>query len=247
VTGGSLGAGIHHDYATVAYEAATGTQEWASRYSARGDTFDQAFDVAVAPDGGLAYVTGESVGPHGTSYDMATVAYALASGKQQWVYRYNGPANGDDRAFSVAVAPGGARVFVTGWTYSAETSFDYATVAHDANTGALVWISTYNGPTDSSDSAYSVAIDPSGTRVYVTGNVLRGGPSYDYATLAYRASDGGQVWARRYDGPAHSDDSAFVVRASPDSSRVFVTGESISSVDQNGYGDYDYATIAYGA
>ena len=81
------------------------------------------------------------------------MAYSAATGARLWVKRYNGPASKADRAASVAVSPGGTRVFVTG---SSETSTpsvehpgfydDYATVAYDAATGAQLWVKRYNGP-----------------------------------------------------------------------------------------------------
>ena len=58
-------------------------------------------------------MTGESTGKT-SGIDYATVAYAAASGERLWVRRYNGPANRDDVAKSVAIAPGGGQVLVTG-------------------------------------------------------------------------------------------------------------------------------------
>jgi hypothetical protein len=50
------------------------------------------------------------------------------------------------------------------------------------------------------------------------------------------------LWTRIYDGPAHARDTAYDVAASPDGSRVFVTGASFSEND-----GYDYETVAYEA
>jgi DNA-binding beta-propeller fold protein YncE len=87
-----------------------------------------------------------------------------------------------------------------------------------------------------------VAVSPDGSRVFVTG-YSAGSVSYnDYATVAYDAPTGKEVWARRYNGPANGLDAANSIAVSPDGSRVFVTGSSSGS---NGYGDY--ATIAYSA
>jgi hypothetical protein len=122
----------------------------------------------------------------------AARAHAGGSGTQLWVSRYNGTGNGSDGATSVAVSPGGTRVFVTG---SSETSTpsvehpgfydDYATVAYDAVTGAQLWVKRYNGPGNSYDTAASLVVNPSGTRVFVTGASEASRYNTDYATISY--------------------------------------------------------------
>jgi len=69
-------------------------------------------------------------GGRATSSDFATIAYSAATGRQQWVSRYNGPANRFDSASAMAVSPGGGRVFVTGLSENRTTSYDYTTVAY---------------------------------------------------------------------------------------------------------------------
>jgi PQQ-like domain len=128
VTGMAHGWGTGYDYATVAYDAATGGQLWASRYNGPANGGDDASAVAVSPDGSRVFVTGTS--DEGANY--ATVAYSAATGMQLWVRRYNGP--GNNFASSVVVSPGGGRVFVTGES-SGRTGYDYATVAYGAASG----------------------------------------------------------------------------------------------------------------
>ena len=222
VMGAATGA-TRDDYATMAYNAATGAQLWFKRYNGPGNGYDDATSVAVSPDGGTVFVTGASQGIS-TGYDYATVAYNAATGARLWARRYNSPGNGDDFAYSVAASPDGSTVFVTGLGQGISTGQDYATVAYNAATGAQLWAHRYNGPGNGDDVAGSVAASPDGSTVFVTGFSPGTSSGEDYATVAYNAATGAQLWARRYNSPGNGDDSAFSVIASPDGSRVFVTG-----------------------
>ena len=154
----------------------------------------------------------------------------------------------------MAVSPGGGKVLVTGTSNfvgldvfdashrlaAATPTPDYATVAYNASTGARLWARRYNGPGNGLDFAYSVAVSPSGTKVYVTGFSIIAASYADYATIAYRAATGTQLWARRYNGPANSGDAFPSLAVSPGGSRVFVTGTSTGITSGQ-----DYATIEY--
>ena len=170
VTGTSQGATSHYDSATVAYSAVTGARLWARRYNGPGNGDDHAYSVAVSPDGARVFVTGTSEGVGHSAFGYATVAYNAVTGAQLWARRYLGPGNGFSTAWSVAVSPGGTRVFVTGSSQGAGSGQDYATVAYNAATGAQLWAQRYNGPANGSDYALSVAVSPGGTRVFVTGS-----------------------------------------------------------------------------
>jgi hypothetical protein len=239
VTGGSIGANGSEDYATVAYDAATGAKVWVKRYDGWAHGDDGASALGVSPDGSTVFATGSSVGSN-RSEDYATVAYDAATGTQAWVKRYDGWAHGDDYASALRVSPDGSTVFATGGSIGSNGSRDYATVAYDAAAGTQVWVKRYDSWAHGDDSAIALGVSPDGSTVFVTGGSYKSDFSADYATVAYDAATGNQAWAKRYDGPAHGDDSASALGVSPDGSTVFVTGYSVGS---NGYADY--ATVAY--
>ena len=241
VTGYSFGTTAGEvDYATVAYNAATGAQLWVKRYiSPALQGF--ATSVAVSPDGAAVFVTGYSGSQTTGGYDYATVAYNTATGAQLWVKRYVGPA-GDDFAHSVTVS--GSTVYVTGSSIGTNNGYDYATVAYNATTGAQLWAKRYNGAANGSRGANSVAASPDGKTVFVTGSSYAGSTTdYDYATVAYNATTGAQLWVKRYTGPGSGDDQAYSVAPSPDGTAVFVTGYSSGTTA----GEVDYATVGYNA
>ena len=244
VTGYSQGT-TSTDYATIAYNTATGNKLWAERYDGPAHYIDEASSVAGSPDGKTVYVTGYSYGVGHVEADYATIAYDAATGHELWVTRYGGPnkTSGVD-ATSVAVSPDGTTVFITGYTYGSGTFADYATIAYSAATGHQLWVKRYNGPGDSVDEAASLAVSPDGATVFVTGYSTGKGSDSDYATVAYSAATGQQLWVSRYDGPANYTDVATKVAVSPSGGTVFVTGDSYGKVSSSGA---DYATVAYNA
>src|SRR5438552_221638 len=173
-----------------------GAQLWVNRYVGPGNSFDLATSIGVSPDGARVFVTGESYGS--SSVDYATVAVDSANGTTLWSARYNGPVDSYDEAFSLGVSPDGSKVYVTGESPGSGSGFDYTTIAYDASNGAALWIARYNGPGKSSDIAHSLSVSPDGSRVYVTGESVGASTGADYATVAYDASNGAQVWVRRY-------------------------------------------------
>ncbi len=172
--------------------------------------------LAVAAAGAAAGALGVSTAaaaaqaPRLARTSSPTVARHMAvPGAKLWVQRYNGPGNGNDAAHSVAVSPDGGTVFVTGESKGATPGTDlsdYLTVAYNAATGTQLWTARYSGP--GTDQAAAVAVSPDGGTVFVTGTTWGGsGLGGNYATVAYRASDGAQLWVARYKDPANDGDS----------------------------------------
>jgi hypothetical protein len=225
--------------------AASGARLWVRRSDGA------AFKLAVGPAGHRVYVTGSSNGAgSGGDLDYSTAAYSAATGARLWAAHYDGRGHyggngfGGDSADSVAVSPGGGRVYVTGSSLGTTTGADYATVAYSAATGARLWVARYDGD-GGSDGADGVAVSPDGSTVYVTGTSVTGGAGpcagYAYATVAYNAATGTQLWAACW-ADGHNNGNAAALAVSPDGARVYVTGTA-GGCDRC----VNYGTVAYNA
>jgi len=178
VTGKSVGDGTRFDYATIKYYP-NGDTAWVRRYNGSADWDDGARAIAL-DDSGNAYVTGYS-NEGETQGDYTTIKY-YPDGDAAWVRRYNGPGNGFDGAFAMAVDDLG-NAYVTGYSTGNGTYLDYATVKYDSD-GNQLWVERYNGPGNLDDWGRDVAVDGSGN-VYVTGTSFGSGTDRDYATIKY--------------------------------------------------------------
>jgi len=230
ITGKSKGTGSSYDYLTVKYDS-SGIQKWIQRYNGPGNNWDWATSIGT-DDSGNVYVTGLSVGLT-TDYDFATIKYN-SSGVQQWIQRYNGPANGFDYSRSLKCDRQG-NIYVTGESTGSGLNFDYVTIKYNSS-GVQKWIQRYNSPANSSDISYSISLDSS-SNVYVTGGSFLG-LSYDCTTIKYDSS-GVQKWIQHYNSPDNETDYGYSV-ATDDKGNVYVGGGSVRSGV-----NYDYLTIRY--
>lgn len=200
---------------------------WVRRYNGAVNSGDAAYAIEV-DNAGNVYVTG------GAFAGYATLKYD-SQGNEVWVKSYNGPGNGNDVAYAIALDNSG-NVYVTGYSDGNGTGVDYATIKYDSQ-GNQLWVERYNGPGNSSDTAFALAVDNSGN-IYVTGTSYGSGTYQDYATIKYD-SLGNQLWVKRYNGPGNYNDEALAI-ATDKSGNVYICGW--------GWGGgtyYDYATVKY--
>jgi len=106
------------DYATVAYNAATGARRWVRQFSGAGESDSGARQVTVGPRGQTVYITG------GAGKDVATLAYNAATGARRWARLHQGA------GISLAVNPVTGAVYVTGTATRVASSRDYITIAY---------------------------------------------------------------------------------------------------------------------
>jgi len=183
VTGYSAANGsvpFNYDYVTIKYSN-TGVPLWTNRYNGPGNSDDNATAVAVDSSNNVI-VTGYSdvEGGYVGNYDYTTIKYSSA-GVPLWTNSYNGPGNGNDVAYAVAV-DGSNNVIVTGNSYNGANN-DYATIKY-SNVGVPLWTNRYNGPGNGDDYAKAVTLDRSGN-IIVTGYSVGSGSGYDFATVKY--------------------------------------------------------------
>ena len=221
------------NFATVAYDAATGARLWLTRY--RGLGYGGPADIAVSPDGTKVFVTGFTTEQGACCPDwLTTVAYDAVTGRILWTHRLSDPSRGE----SVVVSPDGATVFVTGGVENhAGTEGYLVTLAYDAATGSRLWAARYPRPL--SGIVQSAAVSPSGQTLFAGGVVTDAAGSAFILTLARDAATGETRWARLQPG---GDNTGAHVAASPDGSAVYVTATAPGAS-----GGSSIVTLGYGA
>jgi hypothetical protein len=105
---------------TAAYDAATGTRLWESRYDS--DATNYPMDVAVSADSSLVFVTSQEQMPcrppwcTTTPVNAPLIAYDAGTGAEAWVTDYQ-----NNSSFALAVNPSGSNIYIAG-TFTTLTS-----------------------------------------------------------------------------------------------------------------------------
>jgi hypothetical protein len=194
VTGRSRGLGTGSDIATIKYYP-NGDTAWVRRYNGPvGDGGDTGYGVEVDALGNV-FVAGTSAGI-GTGNDIVAIKYN-SSGEEQWVARYNGPANGTDAIYD----DGGGKclkldqfgdVYIVGYSMDSEstrTRQDYLTIKYNSE-GIEQWHATYNHLDSCIETGMAIDVDTLGY-VYVTGRSQTDPSTYlDWATIKYTQISG---------------------------------------------------------
>ncbi|MGH2808175.1 MAG: PQQ-binding-like beta-propeller repeat protein [Actinomycetota bacterium] len=247
---------------TVAFDARTGEVVWTANYDGPGNGTDNARDIVVSPDGRTLYVAGISAGRDNSDLDFAAIAYDTQTGRELFVSRWDGVGEGNvDSPFAIEVSPRGDIVYLTGWSFGKrvdeneddgvndnEFNNDFGTIAVDAvgdDAGRILWSARYDGVgVRAPDQASDLTVSPDGATVFVTGmsNDVEGGPpfavNYGYATVAYDAVTGAQLWDTRKQWPETNFNSPTAMAIDPGGRMLVVTGQA-------GRGQLDFGTVAY--
>ena len=240
VTGKSIGSGTLEDIATVKYNS-SGVQQWVSRYNGPSGNSDIGNYLILDASGNIIVggVTKSSSVYSGLNsqlpnFDMITIKYN-SSGIQQWASLYNGTDNGDDELNGITSDNTG-NIYITGSSKNTGTDYDYTTIKYNSS-GSQIWISKYNGTSNSADKSNYISSDVSGN-LYVTGFCTDLITNMNYCTVKYN-NDGDFRWAAKYNYTDNDTDKASVVKINS-SGNIFVTGFS------KGFeGGIDFCTLQY--
>lgn len=226
-------------------QTATGQRAFAAAYGIEGNllwtrTMNQAPELppgsnsndlfsafGVSPDGVRVYGTGYA-SLTGSSGAILTAGLNAATGAPLWTVRNvpTGAVSAQSAATdrSLAIGPGGARIFVAASADTVANGWDIVTLALDATTGTTAWTRTIDGTAHDFDAPSAIAVRPSGDQVYMTGFVKNSVSQSDARTVAYSTASGNQIWSRSYNGPFNRNDYSRDIAVGPAGARVFVTG-----------------------
>jgi uncharacterized delta-60 repeat protein len=161
--------------------------------------------------------------------------------QNEWISRYNGPGNNEDRANAIAVDSSG-NLYVTGESYGLETQFDFTTIKYNS-VGDSLWVRRFAPAGIGWDVPRAITIDHQ-QNIVVTGYSWGSSTvsNHDYTTIKYNPL-GEEQWIAIYNGIGNEYDYAYDVAADNDDN-IIVTGTS-DTYPVSGVSDFDYVTIKY--
>jgi hypothetical protein len=177
---------------------------------------------------GLAPLAG--AGPRALIFD----AFAEPS----WTATLSGPGTFEDSGADV-VTYGKNVVFVAGNRTNAAGTSDITLTRYRGS--GVQWTRTYDGPARLSDEANCLALSPDGKAVYVAGRSQSAAGADDLVLIKRATKNGKLLWARRYGGGAHLDDTAHAI-AVDRSGNVTVVGYTQRSAT-----DWDALAVSWRA
>jgi outer membrane protein assembly factor BamB len=217
--------------AVLCYDAHTGDRLWESAFGSPASGA-LPFSLGLSRNGRRLYAAGTVNGEFAIA-----AAYRASTGSEIWRSQHH---HGTSLATSLAVAPDGNQVFVTGYSRGSTSGDNYMTAAYDAETGLVIWVRRYDGPAHDADEAFSIGVSPDGAHVYVTGESYRVASGFDVATISYDSGTGAREWLDTYSGSGAGSDWGRSLGVSPNGSKLYLTGSSAGPT-----GSPDCLTIAY--
>ncbi len=152
----------------------------------------------------------------------------LFSQTPNWIYEYNGPNSGDDRAYDL-VYGSDSNIYVAGYS---EGTDDDITVISLTTAGDTNWIYRFNGTGNQFDHAYDIVYGADGN-IYVTGVTIGSGTAVrDLIVISLSSSTGDTNWTYIYNSGPSTYDEGHAIAYGTDGN-IYVAG----------WTDNDYFTI----
>jgi hypothetical protein len=217
-----------NDYLTIAYTS-TGTRLWVKHYDDPHHGDDQAYGIAVRPDGSAVYLTGLSFGTRTTSCgqgseydasDIVTVAYSK-SGVRTWVARYDNESHSNDDGVDVAVDASTGDVIVAGVTVPYPCYDEVALLAYRPD-GSRDWVHVDDSGATFGEYPIGLGVDGAAGTIFVAGGRFVTRNENAFLIGAYSDATGDPVWRRPYSGPGQSTSPFAFVLGRND--RLYVAG-----------------------
>jgi hypothetical protein len=220
------------DFVEIAYQASTGRPIWTATYEGLDHlTLAYQHSIALSPDGETLYAIGTAAEPGVYDYEPLAVAFETATGNRLWARRI--PISAEAIEIGVITLPSGEereRIYLAGigpGTSPTGAPVPAGAVAALDEVGAPLWTSTFAGQTPDGARFNELVISPDGSRIYAGGGEhapdrLVG----NFATVAFRASDGEQLWVSRITRTqaSNTDNGISDMQVTPNGARVIVTG-----------------------
>ena len=224
-------------YSIIKYNS-DGVEQWRAGYNIIGYAIKLKVtsdgDVCVTGPGGLLYFAS-------WRFDIVTAKYN-SLGQEQWVQRYDGPAQGWDEGVSLAI-DNQENVYVGGVTAiwpGNMPAFDWITIKYSPS-GSEEWIRTYGF--DGDDVLYDIAVDDQNNGVYVSGWSFKLYPGDQWnadATIVKYDFSGNLLWEARWNDSGRWGGGLYCLTID-EQGYIYAAGFGWD----NSIDIYDYLTIKY--
>jgi len=233
IAGYSCSTNTSRDFTVISVDTG-GNQRWVYRYNGTANDEDVAYSIVYGGDGNI-YAAGRTRDTTGVQ-DFAVISLDTA-GNQRWIYKYNGPGNSYDCAFSITY--GGGNIYVAGYSQGINTGDDFTVISLDT-AGNQRWVFRGNGPANGHDDAYSIVYGGDGN-IYAAGRSCSTSTTdHDFTVISLTSDSGNLRWGYRYDRDeeGNGSDTACAIIYGSDGN-VYAVGRSESTGVQ-----YDFTVVA---
>ncbi len=169
-------SGNNYDMCVVRLDA-TCNEVWKWTYDNAND--DQVNRIITAP-GNRVFAAGYTRDNTraNDSYTIACLSFGL-----DWIWTYDGSANGEDRVLDIGIDPAGTYVYATGYSNETGNDADIIVSKHSV-ADTTVWVYQYNGPAGESDHGRSIDVSNNG-KFYVAGNIEEDASNYEMGLIGF--------------------------------------------------------------